>query len=55
VATVRLELSNGDVVVRDLGDPLRGPLFDPITASDGPPQISVSGARSAPPGQTSVA
>lgn len=32
--TVRLTLSNGLVVVRDLTDLLRGPLFDPIAASD---------------------
>jgi len=32
--TVRLTLSDGEVVVRDLGDLLRGPLFDPIAADD---------------------
>ncbi len=28
--TVRLTLADGEIVVRDLGDLLRGPLFDPI-------------------------
>ena len=32
--TVRLTLSDGDVVVRDLTDLLNGPLFDRIAADD---------------------
>jgi hypothetical protein len=32
--TVRLTLTDGEVVMRDLGDLLRGPLFDPIAADD---------------------
>jgi hypothetical protein len=32
--TVRLTLSSGDVVVRDLGDLLQGPMFEAIAASD---------------------
>jgi hypothetical protein len=32
--TVRLTLSDGEVVVRDLSDLLHGPLFDPIAADD---------------------
>ena len=31
---VRLTLSDGEVVVRDLGDLLRGPLFEPIAVDD---------------------
>ena len=31
---VRLTLSDGEVVVRDLGDLLHGPLFDPIALDD---------------------
>ncbi|MEI7743308.1 MAG: DUF2442 domain-containing protein [Chloroflexota bacterium] len=33
--TVRLTLSDGSTVERDLRDLLRGPLFDPIAADDG--------------------
>ena len=33
--SVRLTLSNGSTVDRDLTDLLRGPLFDPIAADDG--------------------
>ena len=33
--SVRLTLSNGFTVERDLTDLLRGPLFDPIAADDG--------------------
>ncbi len=32
--TVRLTLSDGEVVVRDLSDLLRGPLFDRLAADD---------------------
>ena len=32
--TVRLTLSDGEVVVRDLSDLLHGPLFDLIAADD---------------------
>lgn len=32
--TVRLTLSDGEVVVRDLSDLLHGPLFDRIAADD---------------------
>ncbi len=32
--TVRLTLSDGGVIVRDLSDLLQGPLFDPIAADD---------------------
>jgi hypothetical protein len=32
--TVRLTLSDGEVMIRDLSDLLRGPLFDPIAADD---------------------
>ena len=31
---VRLTLSDGEVVVRDLGDLLHGPLFEPVAADD---------------------
>ena len=31
---VRLTLSDGEVVVRDLGDLLRGPLFEPLASDD---------------------
>jgi hypothetical protein len=31
---VRLTLSSGEVVVRDLGDLLHGPLFEPIAADE---------------------
>ncbi len=31
---VRLTLSDGEVVVRDLGDLLQGPLFEPIAVDD---------------------
>ncbi len=33
--TVRLTLTDGEMVVRDLADLLRGPLFDPIAADEG--------------------
>jgi len=32
--TVRLTLSDGEVVIRDLSDLLRGPLFDSIASDD---------------------
>jgi hypothetical protein len=32
--SVRLTLSDGEVIVRDLGDLLHGPLFEPIAADD---------------------
>jgi len=46
---VRLTLSDGSTVERDLGDLLRGPLFDPIAATSTyrpldarPPRIALS-------------